>query len=419
MLDLREFQQDIADAGSRFTVACIHRRAGKTAYALNWLVQGAREEPKPGQPAYRGFYVCPYRNQAKAVAWDMLRDQLVDDDCIFYISDLSAEFPNGAKVVLLGSDRYDVHRGKYASRVAFDETGQIAPAAWRSVFRPMLADTKGSALFIGTPYGRNFFKHLYDLAENLPDWSRHMATALDTRIIDADELASLEAEMSRSEFAREFMCNWNIGAPGAYYGAEMDIAESDGRLRAGILHDPMELVHTGIALCGGDCIAVTFWQMRDQVPVLIDAQRWMQTRIDQVAREMQAKPYTYGKHVFIQQNGQRFNNKTTTPFRMAALRKLGIRGPETRRLPEFIDEVQVTKLLLARAEFSTDSAEDGLDALRQVAAKWDEVAQTFAQFPQIDWALDLAVSAYAFASQERRGSLGGREPITYPERFRA
>ena len=420
MLDLRQFQQDIEDAGSRFTVACIHRRAGKTAYALNWLVEGARIEPRPNQPAYRGFYVCPYRNQAKSVAWDMLRDQLAGEDIKWSVADLYAQFPNGARIQLLGADRHDAHRGKYASRVAFDETGQIAPAAWRSVFRPMLADSKGSALFIGTPYGRNFFKHLYDLAEELPDWSRHMATALDTGIIDADELASLEGEMSRSEFAREFMCNWNIGAPGAYFGEEMDIAESDGRQSAGPLFDPEEPVHTGIALCSGDCIAVTFWQMRGKVPVLIDSQRWLQTRIDQVARDLKAKPYVYGKHAFAQQNGRRFSHTTSAaPFRMMAMRKHGIRGPEVTRLPEFVDEVQVTKLMLARTEFSTDAGLDAVDALRQCAADWSEELQSFSNAPRDDWALDLTVSVYAFAAQERRGALGSRKPITYPERFRA
>lgn len=417
MLELRDFQQEIEDAGSRFTVACVHRRAGKTVYALDWLLAGAREQGG----RYRGYYVCPYRNQAKSVAWDFLREMTADDeDCKYSNAELYVDFPSGARVQLLGSDRYDAHRGKGAHRVAFDETGQIAPAAWRSVFRPMLADTKGEALFIGTPFGRNFFKQLYDLAENTPGWSRHLATALDTNIIDADELAALESEMSRSEYAREFLCDWNVGAPGAYFGDEMAVAESEGRLHYGSLYDPMELVHTGIALCAGDAITATFWQMRGRVPILIDSERWLQVRVDQVAHDLTAKPYVYGKHALVQQNGRRFGHTAVTvPFRMGALRKLGVRGAEVRRLAEFIDEVQIIKLLLARAEFSTDAGIDAVDALRQCSTDWSEDLQSFSSTPKDDWALDFAVSAYAFALHERRGGLAGRAPIEYPERFRA
>ncbi len=409
----REFQQDIHDCTSRFIVACIHRRAGKTLFSLDWLLDGAREA-EPGTHV-RNYYVAPFRNQAKAIAFD-LACQLTENDADIHIhkSDLYFEFPqNGARVQLLGADGFDKHRGKYADRVAFDETGQIPPAAWREVFRPMLADRRGSALFIGTPRGRNFFKDLYDLASGgLQDWRAFLATAEDTGIIDADELASLRREMSRSEYAREFMCDWDVGAPGAYFGFEMEKASTDERLLAGELHNPEELVHASISLCAGDAICVTYWQHDGRNPYLIESHRYVQERVDQVAKEILAKPYVYDRFVYGINTGRRSVGVNEVPFRLQALRKLGLRGPVMKRRAEFVDDVQSTKMMLSRSRYSTEAGIDALDALRQCRAEYDDERQSFMPYPVDDWCLDLVTSVNAFAAFERRG-LGRRSPIEY------
>lgn len=412
-MQLREFQQDIHDDPARFVTASIHRRAGKTRFAIDWLLEHAREST---EPHVRNYYLCPFRNQAKAVGWDMLCQLTADDDCKLHASELYAEFPNGNRVQLLGADGYDKHRGKYAHRVAFDETGQIAPGCWREVFRPMLADTKGRGLFIGTPYGRNLFSSLWDLGmTDNPDWSSHSKNVYETGIIDADEIASLKAEMSHSEFEREFMVSWDQGAPGAYFQLEMEQANLDDRLVTGLLWEPLELVHTSISLCAGDSIGVTYWQMNGREPTMIAAHRYQQTRIDQVVRDIKSKPYVFGSNIFSQHAGKRAVGKKEIPFRLSSMRQLGIKGPLIKRREDFVDEVQITKMMLSRSRLSLDDAIDGVDALRQVRASYDETAQTFAAFPVYDWSLDLATSINAFADYERRGSaLGRREPIDYP-----
>ena len=420
--------------------ASIHRRAGKTRFAIDWLLDHAREST---EPHVRNYYLCPYRNQAKAVGWDMLC-QLTDDDTgKRHASELYFEFANGNRVQLLGADGYDKHRGKYAHRVAFDETGQIAPGCWREVFRPMLADTKGEALFIGTPYGRNLFSQLWDLGNtDNPDWSSHSKNVYQTGIIEPDEIASLKAEMSHSEFEREFMVSWDQGAPGAYFQLEMEQANIDGRLVAGLLWEPLDLVHTSIALCAGDSIAVSYWQVDGRTPTLIDAKRYQQMRVDQVVRDIKAKPYILGSNVYSQHSGKRGTTRREIPFRLSAMRRLGLKGPLMPRREDFVDEVQITKMMLSRSRLSADDGIDAVDALRQVRASYDDATQTFGAYPVYDWSLDLATSINAFAEFERRGStrrlsrrdakergrrpgskergveplaLGRREPIEYPE----
>ena len=348
----------------------------------------------------------------------MLCQLTEDDDVKLNATELYAQFPNGARVQLLGADGYDKHRGRYAMRVAFDETGQIAPGCWREVFRPMLADTKGRALFIGTPYGRNLFSALWDLGNSSnPDWSSHSKNVYETGIIEPDEIASLKAEMSHSEFEREFMVSWDQGAPGAYFQVEMEAANTEGRIEKGDLWEPLELVHTCVALCAGDAITITYWQMDARSPTLIDAHRYQQTRIDQVVRDIKAKPYNYGSNVFAQNTGRRTNTLgNTIPFRLTAMRQLGLRGAVMPRREDFVDDVQVTKMMLGRTRLAADKAIDAVDALRQVRASFDAATETFAQYPVFDWSYDLATSVNGFAEFERRGTaLGRRAPIDYPQ----
>lgn len=415
-MQLREFQQEIDDDPARFITACIHRRAGKTWYALKWLTDHARDSD---DPTTRNYYICPFRNQAKSVAWDLIHQLTVDDDVTYNATDLFVQYEHGPRVLLIGADGADKHRGRYADNMVLDETGQIAPGAWREVFRPMLADRLGRALFIGTPYGRSLFTDLYALGETkTPGWSSHLHTALTTGIIEPDELAALRREMSRSEFAREFLCDWSMGLPGAYFQAEMEQATLDERLLRGDLWRPDDQVEVAISLCAGDAIAVTYWQVKDRQPTLIDAHRWQQTRIDQVVKDIKAKPYVIGSVVYGHHAGARAVSKKETPYRLQVMRKLGLKGPLMPRRDDFVDEVQITKMLLARSVLSLDAGIDAVDALRQVRATYDSSTQTFSTAPVADWSFDLAVSVNAFAEYEKRG-LGRRKPIDYQERFRA
>ena len=100
------------------------------------------------------------------------------------------------------------------------------------------------------------------------------------------------------------------------------------------------------------------------------------------------------------------------------MRKLGLKGPIMPRADDYVDEVQVTKMMIARAVMSLDAGLDGVDALRQVRAKYDAGTQTFSATPVADWSFDIATSVNAYAEYEKRGR-GRRPPIEYEDRYRA
>ena len=417
----RPFQQELADDPHRFKTAVLHRRIGKTYFALSWLQEPARDpdyETKDGNP-YRGYFVCPYRNQAKGVGFDMLLTMCAGEDVTINKSELSVTFnETGGRVALIGAEGYDKHRGKGAHRICLDETAQIPPDAWRSVFRPMLADSKGEALFIGTPRGRGFFHHLFTMPERSDRWASWLLRADETGILDDEELTDLQAELSEAEYRREFLCDWDVGAPGAYFTEQLDgITEENERLLTGEqLHNESEMVWCSWALLPNDALAVCWWQLEGRSPVLIDSQRWVQAPIAEVVKAVQERPYIYAGHVFRIDQGTSHDQGKAAPLRLRQIRQLGMRGPVMPRR-EWVDEVQIIRQLLGHAKLGIEAAADGVEALRQVHATWDDQREVFSNEPDKDWTYDYAVAVSAFAAYWQRGKmLGRREPIEYPPR---
>ena len=102
-------------------------------------------------------------------------------------------------------------------------------SVWTEVLRPALTERKGSAIFIGTPAGHNFFYELYQDALEDPDWYAALYKASETGVVDAKELEAAAKHMSADQYAQEFECSFEAALPGSYYGKLMREAEEDGR----------------------------------------------------------------------------------------------------------------------------------------------------------------------------------------------
>lgn len=145
----------------RWSVLVCHRRAGKTVATLNDLIRGAVNECKPEG---RYAFIFPQRNQAKDTAWRYLRryaEPLLAKPP--NESELRVDLVNGSMIRLYGADNPDALRGPYLDGVVLDEFADMKPEVWHEVVRPMLADRRGWATFIGTPKGKNeFFRRALD-----------------------------------------------------------------------------------------------------------------------------------------------------------------------------------------------------------------------------------------------------------------
>jgi len=96
-----------------------------------------------------------------------------------------------------GADNPDALRGPYLDGVVLDEFADMKPEVWHEVVRPMLADRRGWATFIGTPKGKNEFFRLYENAKRDPAWFHMMLKASESGIIQPSELADLQRDGRR------------------------------------------------------------------------------------------------------------------------------------------------------------------------------------------------------------------------------
>lgn len=199
----------------RFAVLVAHRRFGKTVLAVNHLLKQAllckRER---GSFAY----VAPFRNQAKAVAWDYLKHysaplpgRSVNE------SELSVTLPGGAKMRIFGADNPDSLRGLYFDGVILDEVAQMKREVWEEIVQPALADRQGWALFIGTPKGVNLFSELYERARRLEaegnsQWTSLIFRVDETDALPRDEVERLRRELSESAWRQEMLCDFSASA---------------------------------------------------------------------------------------------------------------------------------------------------------------------------------------------------------------
>ena len=378
----RPLQLRFHDERTRFTVMICHRRFGKTVAAINDML---RESIASGRADFRGAYMAPYRHQVKTITWDYLKHfSGVIPGVRFNESELACRLPNGASIRLFGADNADALRGMYLDDLVLDEPADMPREVWTSVVRPMLADRKGRALFVGTPAGTENL--LYDLWEEAgrggKDWARFMFRASETGYIDAEELESARASMGPDEYAQEFECSFAAGVRGAYYAALLDAAEAGGRIRA-VAVDPSLPVHTAWDLGMDDATAIWFFQVEPGGDWrMVDYYDNSGEGLAHYAGVLQQRGYLYGRH--IAPHDIRVRELGTGKSRLETAAALGIRFEVAPALP-LADGIHATRQKLPRLWFDAEKCKAGIRALRAYRKVWRSKEEVFSDRPLHDW----------------------------------
>ena len=363
----------------RFAVGVAHRRCGKTVATINDKIKRAITTDKQH---YRAAYLAPYLKQAKDVAWEYLKrysqplwGKAPNE------SELYVELLNGARIKIYGADNPDALRGGYLDDATLDEYADMYPGIWGSVIRPMLADRLGSATFIGTPKGRNSFCELYERAKVDPDWFPFFLPASETRIIPQSELDAAAREMTPEQYAQEFECSFEAAIVGAYYGRDMAEADRAGRI-ASVPYDPALPVYTAWDLGIGDSTAIWFWQAHLNELRVIDFYEANGHGLDHYAKVIHAKPYKveadYVPH------DARVRELGTGRTRVETMQTLGLK-PRLVPAHKVMDGINALRVMFPRTYWDRDACKDGLEALRQYRADYDEKARVFRDSPKHDW----------------------------------
>lgn len=362
----------------------VHRRAGKTVATGNDLIKAALTNQRQWPPP-RYAYIAPFYNQAKRVAWTYIKHY---SDVIpgreFNESELKVTYPNGATLRLFGADNPDALRGDYLDGVVCDEFADWAPSVFPMVIRPMLSDFQGWATFIGTPKGHNEFCTQHRAAEQDPErWYTLTLRASESGLISAEELADARAGMTPEQFEQEFECSFEAAILGAYFGREMAEAQRDGRI-CDVPYDPELPCHTAWDLGKGANMPVWIWQpTRSGVNVIDYVEGVHSDGIPQVFRKTRDLGYkiTYD---WVPEDA-RITSIGTGRTRIEQLRLCG-GNPRVVRGQKIDDRIYAAKATLPVTRFDALRCKDGLEALRQYCADYDEVLRTFRDTPLKNWA---------------------------------
>ena len=407
-------QQVAWDAQKRFNILVWHRRAGKTVYAIKWLIKHTLrcENPNP-----RGAYLAPLYRQAKQVAWQYLKDfSRAIPGVVFNESELRAIYPGGAEIRLLGAAEPDALRGLYLDAVVGDEVAQFSPRCWTEIVRPALADRKGKALLIGTVFGRaNLFYDYWMSSKDQPNWYRQLLTVDDTDMLDREELDEMKALMDESEVLQELYCDWTAGVKGSFYGKLMTQAERDGRI-TNVPHDPAMEVHTSWDLGMADSTVVICWQRTVTGEVrAIECLEYQNTGLQDIVRELRDRPYNYGQHILP--HDAKVRELGTGKSRVEILRSLGL-NPTVGKAAQVWDGISATRALLPRVWFDDQKCFRLVEALKTYRSEYNDERQVFNRTPLHTWESHFADSVRYFALAENSLTSFGA-PIDYSELNRA
>ena len=218
-MPLTKPQKNVINNESRFRVLITGRRFGKTYLAVNELAKFA------SQPNKKVWYVAPSYRQAKAICWNVLKEKMIYHKWVKTInhSDLTITLKNNSQITLRGSDNEQSLRGVGLNFLCIDEFADVSKEAWYEVLRPTLSDTKGHALFCGSPRGfGNWSYDLYKMGETNNDWKSFQYTTLEGEQVTQDEIEQAKQDLDLRTFQQEYEATFVNYSGMIYYNFSRD-----------------------------------------------------------------------------------------------------------------------------------------------------------------------------------------------------
>lgn len=390
----RPFQREVHQltAHTRFIVLVCHRRFGKTVLGVNHLIKGALLQKKQ-RPRYG--YIAPTYTQGKSTSFDYFKfyaDPVPGR--VVNLSELRIDFPNTGQVRIYGGDNPDSLRGLYFDGVVLDEYGLHPAKTYSEVIGPTLVDRGGSALFLGTPNGKNQFYEIAQYAKaqeakGNPDWAFREYKASMTGLLDAGYLASARDTMTADEYQQEFECSFEAAVKGAIYAKELESARSEKRITT-VPYEPTIPVDTDWDLGVGDAMAIWFSQTdRSGAIRVIDYHEASGEGFPYFVNILREKRYVYGTHWAPHDIAVRELGSGKSRLDVAA--GLGLRFEVTPRITgaqgvEVEEGIAAARLLMGRCWFDAERCKSGLEALLHYRRDYNARLNEFKATPVHDWA---------------------------------
>lgn len=203
-------QKKLHDDNHRYKVIVAGRRFGKSVFARHHCLLNAIYNP--------GLYwiVNPTYRQGKQIHWVDLKKE-IPPELIDYKNEqeLSIHLKNGSRIEIKGADNEDALRGVGLKGVILDEAADQKAKTWWDIIRPTLMDSKGWAIFIGTPKGFNWFHTIYQMgvkgSKNYDkEWKSWKFTSYDNTYLSKEEVDTAKSQSDEDTFAQEYLAEFKI-----------------------------------------------------------------------------------------------------------------------------------------------------------------------------------------------------------------
>lgn len=343
---------------------------------INHMIRDAMYSKSPNS---RYAFISPTFKQGKATAWDYIKTFAGKIPGVkFNESELRADFPNGARITILGAENDQALRGIFLDGCVLDETQSISPNLFPEIIRPALADRKGWCVFIGTPKGKNYFFELYEYAKKTEGWFASIHKASETKILDDDELKAAKSIMSEDLFDQEFECSFQAAITGSYYGTLIEELEKNNKVVEN-LYDPELPVETWWDLGMNDSTVIWFAQRHKGQIRLIDFYENAGEGLDHYANILESKGYNYNRHIAphdikVRELGAYGKSRLETAL------ELGISFEVAPKL-SLEDGIEAVRKSLSNCWFDKNKCHYGMECLKSYQKKWDDINQCFRNRP--------------------------------------
>lgn len=385
----RSYQLPICDAFEnkhfKKLMIVLPRRAGKDIVCFNLMIRAAIRRVG----IY--FYLLPNAVQARRVMFDGITSEgqriidFIPKELIksTNIQQMKIVLINESIIQFVGSENYDSLRGTNPVGCVFSEYAYQHPQAYPTL-RPVLLANDGWAIFISTPFGENHFHSLYQVAKDNPkEWYTCFMTIADTNHISAEEIEREidSGEISRDMAEQEYYCSFSIGAIGAYYAKYLNNMELNNQIGF-TSWEPNYPVHSAWDIGVRDSTAILMFQVIGRQVNIIDMYQNSDVGIDHYINVLQAKEYTWGKHIAPHDIQVReFTSGGLTRYEKAA--QLGIQFIIAPNI-SIMDGIESVRTTLPRIFIDNSKCKLLIAALRNYRKQYDAATKTYKPQPLHD-----------------------------------
>ena len=360
-----------------------HRRAGKDVCLWNYIIKRAMQE----KGLY--YYFLPTYTQGKKIIWDWITNNgfrflnYIPNEIIASknSTELKIELINNSIVQIIGTDNYDAIRGTNPIGCIFSEYAYHNPMVWE-VVKPILTINDGWAVFNTTPNGKNHCYDLWEMAQNNKDWHTQILTVKDTNIISEDIIDKERKEwMSEQMIQQEYYCSFAVGAIGAFYADNLELAEKENRI-CSVPYDSNIEVYTAWDIGWSDDTSIIFWQQLGKEIRIIDHYSNNGMTVAEYIRILKDKWYNYGNHYFPHDAFAKRMNDGKSVVNFAEEYGLTVSRTPQVSILEWINQV---RKIFTRLWFDKDKTKELVKHIWLYKREYNEKKKVFSKNPLHDF----------------------------------